>query len=354
MERRAILCGVIGLALCAGFPDAAWVDEAEDAGVDHISVYRNTGPGGLAGFPDVCRLRDGRLMVVFYMGYDHVSPPNELLPRGGGIHCCFSADEGRTWSEPGLVFNGPSDDRDPGIVQLESGRLLSTFFHSVEVNWRGTWITHSDDVGDTWSEPAKVTPEEYFASSPIRVLSTGRLVLPLYTLEGGIAHGAVMVSDDAGGSWDSVVDIDSAGQYLDAETDVIELRDGRLYAIQRGRDTDMHGSISNDRGRTWSRSEPTGFRGISPYLLRAHNGIVVMVYGQIGHEEPLGTVIRFSLDDCATWSEAVLVARPAGSHPTMVNLEDGSVLAVYYDQGRGRDIRARRFNVTESGIEWLR
>ena len=42
-----------------------------------------------------------------------------------------------------------------------------------------------------------------------------------------------------------------------------------------------------------------------------------------------------------------------GAYPSMVNLKDGSVLVVYYEEGEGSSIRAKRFHVTAKGIEWL-
>jgi hypothetical protein len=37
----------------------------------------------------------------------------------------------------------------------------------------------------------------------------------------------------------------------------------------------------------------------------------------------------------------------------MVNLKDGSVLIVYYEEGAGSSIRGKRFRATPSGIQWL-
>jgi len=37
----------------------------------------------------------------------------------------------------------------------------------------------------------------------------------------------------------------------------------------------------------------------------------------------------------------------------MVNLKDGTVLIVYYEEGADSSIRAKRFRATRSGIEWL-
>ena len=51
-------------------------------------------------FPDVCRLKNGDLLCVFYAGYNHISLPTDSLPNGGRICMVRSSDEGRTWSAP--------------------------------------------------------------------------------------------------------------------------------------------------------------------------------------------------------------------------------------------------------------
>src|SRR3990172_7658729 len=84
----------------------------------YVHVCTDAGAGAYEAFPDVCRLSDDRLMAVFYAGYGHVSLPNEQLPQGGRVSYCTSEDEGRTWSEAKVLYDGPDDDRDPSIVQL--------------------------------------------------------------------------------------------------------------------------------------------------------------------------------------------------------------------------------------------
>ena len=154
-------------------------------------------------FPDVCRLQDGRLMVVFYNSYGHLGFPNDQWPKGGRICYCTSGDEGHSWSKAQVLYDGPQDDRDPSIVQLKSGRLICNFF-SLRKGTKpdkpfvglGTWIVTSDDVGKTWSEPRKIYDDIWYCSSPIRELSDGRLILGLY--RGNPDAGAVGISDDGG------------------------------------------------------------------------------------------------------------------------------------------------------------
>lgn len=93
-----------------------------------VHVCTDAGAGGYEAFPDVCRLKDGRLMCVFYAGYGHVALPNESLPSGGRISYCISSDEGKTWGAAETLYDGPDDDRDPSIAQLQNGKLVCNFF----------------------------------------------------------------------------------------------------------------------------------------------------------------------------------------------------------------------------------
>lgn len=315
-----------------------------------VTVCDDGGAGRYEAFPDVCRLRDGRLMCVFYAGYGHISIPNAAWPQGGRISVCTSSDEGRTWSPAATLFDGPDDDRDPSIVQLRDGRLICNFFRlrkseqpGTEYDGLGSWMVVSEDQGKTWSAPQLLT-STYYCSSPIRELSTGRLVLGLYRESRETAQGAVIYSDDGGKSWSREVDIDDGGVRLDAETDLIELRDGTLYAAQRPQ---MSFSISKDRGATWSVSKPMGFAGHCPYFHRTVDNIILLA-----HRLPQ-TSLHYSLDECATWSSNVPIDDVIGAYPSMVNLRDGTVLVVYYEEGGNSNIRAKRLRADRQGLTWL-
>ena len=314
----------------------------------YVHVCEDAGAGGYEAFPDVSRLSDGRLMCVFYAGYGHIALPNEKLPRGGRISYCLSSDEGRTWSPAETLYDGPDDDRDPSIVQLKSGRILCNYFSLRSktgggYEGLGSWMVFSDDMGKTWSEPQQISKSHY-CSSPIRELSSGRLILGLYTEDGKKSQGSVAFSDDGGKTWQPEILIDNGGIQLDAETDIIELLDGTLYAAQRPQ---MSFATSKDRGETWTVSQPMGFPGHCPYFLRASDGVILLAF------RLPNTSLRFSRDDCKTWSDNVVIDEVIGAYPSMVNLLDGCVLVVYYEEGHGSSIRAKRFRVTAKGLEWL-
>jgi Neuraminidase (sialidase) len=360
-----IACFLVFAMACSPLVMAA--DSAADStSPDFVYVCRDAGAGGYQAFPDVCRLQDGRLMAIFYAGYGHIALPCPQLPKGGRISYCISTDEGHTWSKAETLFDGPDDDRDPSMVQLKDGRLLCNFFSlhrktdasqptsgvfTEPFTPAGTWLIESGDLGKTWSEARKIYDETWYCSSPIRVLSDGRLILGLY--RENPSAGAIGISDDNGKTWQSPIAIDNAGQPLDAETDVIELKDGRLWAAERSSRAPMCFATSADRGNTWSKSEPVDFVGHCPYLLRAEHDIILLGYRAYTSTGTGFTGLRYSLDECKTWSKPITVDNFLGAYPSMVNLKDGSVLIVYYEESDHSSIRAKRFKVTPEGVTWL-
>ena len=340
-----------------------------------VVICRDAGAGGYQAFPDVCRLQDGRLMCAFYASYHHIGLPQPKYPKGGRIAYCISTDEGHSWSKPETLYDGPDDDRDPSIVQLKNGQLLCSFF-TIHRNGAadkpcpdpfkeayagsGTWIVVSDSSGKSWSEARKVY-DTYYCSSPIRELSNGRLVMPLYAETEGpkpTAFGAIGISDDGGKTWSKPVDIDNAGVRLDAETDVLELADGRLWAAERSSGSPACFAISADHGNTWTKSQTLGFVAHCPYLLRAVSDPCIILMGYRGYQTLNGsgvgfTALRYSVDECKTWSKPITVDNYVGAYPSMVHLKDGSVLVVYYEEAGNSGIRAKRFRASRNGVEWL-
>jgi sialidase-1 len=132
--------------------------------------------------------------------------------------------------------------------------------------------------------------------------------------------------------------------HLDAETDVIQRRDGSLLAALRSSKVDLHFADSLDGGKTWGPVRSAGWKGHSPHFLRHSTGTIIL-----SHRLPK-TALHWSRDDGQTWQGPLQVDDVIGAYPSCVELRDGRVLCVYYEEGPGSGIRATRLLVGRDGV----
>jgi len=318
----------------------------------HQVISRGESAGTYQAFPDVCRLQSGDLLCVFYAGYGHVSLPRPDCPKGGRICYVRSPDEGRTWTTPRVLFDGPFDDRDPHIAQMRDGTLWCSFFtyrpQADRTVLCDTCLVASRDGGQTWAAEPQVVAPGWPSSAPVRELPDGARILGVYREEGATAYGGVIRSTDGGRTWSAPIPIGKgSGVRLDAETDFVLLKDRTLYAALRGDRVNMHFATSLDGGLTWSPVKDLGFAGHCPHFTRLSTGEILLA-----HRLPL-TALHFSRDEAKTWQGPCQIDDTPGAYPSTVELKDGTVLAVYYEEGTGSAVRARRFRLQGDTLEFL-
>ncbi len=90
---------------------------------------------------------------------------------------------------------------------------------------------------------------------------------------------------------------------------------------------------STDGGKTWTTTHKTPIYGYPPHLLQLKNGWLLVAYGV--RREPFGEHACLSKDGGKTWDvehEITLRTAPNSDlgYPSSVQLEDGSILTVYY------------------------
>jgi sialidase-1 len=368
MRHLFCLC-LLSPTLLLTLQSAARTQEAWDAAV----ICRGSDKDGSLSFPDICCMKNGDLSCVFYAGSGHGTPPTEKWPRCGRIMGIRSTDQGKTWSKPAVVVDTPDDDRDPSITCLKDGTLLLNWFAVApakaksEGGSRGRLLlSRSTDSGKTWSKPKsiEVKAEQPFAcSSPIRQLADGSLLLGLYCEGGKGTFGATIKSYDGGKTWKDFAPIgEKARLYLDAETDVVALKGGRLLAALRSSDTKgkgMYSSESSDGGKTWGPIKPLGFHAHCPYFLRHSSGVILLGVRLVRPTSKSGeqTALYGSADEAKTWKGPVQIDYPGGAYPSMVELPDHAVYCVFYDggdeKGQGSSIFGKPLRVSREGVTVL-
>ena len=358
------LIGIIVL-LCAAI--------ATSAETTNYTLVADHGPAGpYCAFPGVCRLPDGRLCCVYYNGVagGHVTWADQR-EKCGAVAYVTSADEGRTWSKPAMLLDTDRDDRDPNISVLKDGRVILAYFQLIAGTNRvlkgdGMYIA---EVGKNMevSTPRKLQ-HDAGGGGPLRDFGGGLLMLGSYHFD----QPYVIRSGDNGRTW-QVFAIPNGGKHLDAETDVIQLTDKSFYAVMRGAKCNGHYSTSTD-GKNWTVAKDIGFVLHCPELHRVELGGAETHAGEdrkdiskstdrpverrplnsailLTHRVP-ATAMHYSFDECKTWHGPVVVDTVGGAYPGFVTLKDGSVLIVYYEEGRESNIRCRRFTITKEGVQW--
>jgi hypothetical protein len=119
------------------------------------------------------------------------------------------------------------------------------------------------------------------------------------------------------------------------ECHAVECADGKLVILFRDCYGEHHirQSQSADGGVTWSQPHMTPIQGYPPHVIRLHNDWLLVVYGK--RWLPFGEFACISKDEGQTWeveSEIQLSSAPNEDlgYPASVQLEDNSILTVYY------------------------
>lgn len=326
------------------------------------------------GWPTVCRLKNGDILVVFSGDRDeHVCPY-------GKVQMVRSSDGGETWSVPDTIASTVLDDRDAGIVQMPDGEVIVTWFTStayrrpdifkVRPDFRrhdekidkqaakaafGNFLIHSRDNGKTWMKMEKLSNYAQTPHGPI-LLKDGSLLEIGRTGKGKVKDKlgrelpartiiTVSKSTDAGRTWtvlcpeipDENGENDKPAMFH--EPHVAELADGTLVGLVRyhGPDNCMRVTFSHDGGRTWSPMTKTPMVGYPPHLLVLPDGKLVNVYGRRLADPGFGEFACISDDDGRTWdtpNEIILAPSDNGDlgYPSSTLLADGSILTVYYQK----------------------
>jgi sialidase-1 len=225
----------------------------------------------------IIELKDGRFLVVWQrFGADG-------RDEGRNALCAMvSKDGGRTWGNfRVLTGTGPGfqNIQSNSLIRAKNGDIL-LLYRKVYEQEKGCpelsagFMARSSDEGETFGEPWMIwdrRPGAYPASSALRRLKSGRLLLPCqyeegrFTEEQSWSNGAKLHvrpawSDDDGETWTFYGSNISLPMRGAMEPSAAELADGRLIMVMRNQLGSLFKCYSADGGETWTKPQTTGLK----------------------------------------------------------------------------------------------
>ena len=342
-----ILAGTIALlAVEAGAAEKDLVEIRTVAKSSDVDYYA---------FPSVCRLANGDLLCVFYLGTGHISPD-------GHVAMVRSSDEGKTWTKPEIVVDTPEDDRDPSIMQTRTGRIIINFFvydgkgggdRSTRLSPR-VHYAYSDDGGKTFCKPKPLDVGWNWSATSDGVLELpdGTLLMPIYgRKEGDVKDRASLVfTMDNGETWSKrpvTIGYDGSGRIDFQEPALVLLPDGKIICSLRTTNVGFHAyqCESADGGKRWTKPVDTLLHGHAAGLLYHSSGVIFQAYRSWSEKGKIRGVAGVLTEPGKPWNPAkefdIMVVDGDSAYPSAVELADGSIFCVYY---------AREHRAIEAGV----
>ena len=270
----AIVCGIATFACSCTPPETPTPKpEPQKPAAERFEVFPLLNPSDIPyRIPALAAANDGTLIAI--ADYRHSGTDIGVTNYGRiDLHYRLSTDNGNTWSEIMPLIEGKGAESpdfmnvgygDPCIVaDRESSRVLVmscagnvSFHNGTRLNHQNIARFYSEDCGKTWSDPEDIAESIYsqFDSStygPVRSMfvASGRIMQSRITKVGDYyrLYCAVLVkdrsqkhmnyvlfSDDFGGSWKVLGNINEPAVYNTAdEPKVEELPDGTLLISSR-------------------------------------------------------------------------------------------------------------------------
>ena len=386
-------------------------------GYDHNRPDPFPGLGDFIGWVGgVERLANGDLLFILSAGYWHVSfatpivlsdnlvesykksglDLNHEAPTGGRIMACRSTDNGKTWSKPVTVYDGPLDCRPSASFVTNKGTVI------VMVNMQASWygfpeappghqklntrqlVVRSTDHGHTWDKPQPLNSSgTYYTRGRSRCLQLpdGGILWMSYDMNKGsdLLDGTIHRSDDDGRTWrvisvirrrkpdgdrfdvaDLVVSGDADAflnlgkpeddKWLNTdEGDLGRLSNNRLVLVVR---PDGGTLVSDDDGVNWQQIGKVGPEYVyAPSFVVLADDTLVLTAGGSG-----GQCVYFSTDGGSTWSDPLRIDPAVYGYGRLTLLEDETILLAYVQRHAApqRCMMLRfRVNTARNSVELL-
>ena len=294
--------------------------------------------------------------------FNQIMPVVELshgeLLKVEGTACRTSSDDGKTWSPPRKIYDGPrpgipsEEEASTQVLKTRSGALVMVYMDMSTYKWKwdslkneaapdsrlDVWAIRSLDEGQTWIDRQKILDGYCGALIGLIQTTSGQIVAPMQTFfERQTDATVTSVSADDGRTWQqgNLIDLGGRGDHDGGfEATVAQLSNGRLLMLIRTNLDHFWEAYSEDQGRYWREIRPSRIDASSSpgHLVRLASGRLALAWNRLCAEGK-GVVRRaavglaetpaswqreelslaFSPDDARTWSKPVVIVRQPGA-----------------------------------------
>lgn len=307
-------------------------------------------------WPNITRLNDGTLIATIFNKPSHGR-------MEGDLECWASTDGGRFWVKRGVpaphhsmtnrmnVAAGLAGNGDMVVVasgwSLKESGKNDGFFNLVSII--PAWVSRSKDGGKTWLINEKAFPvsepgfTHYIPFGDILKANDGSLRVLAYNQSNDKTINTVSMfsSTDDGRTWkwySRISDAQDATAFSKGhnETAFFHTGNGTWIAAARrwkeGQAMDLFSS--EDDGKTWKMVGPLTESNQHPgHIARLKNGDLLLTFGNRKAGQN-GVAVKISKDNGRTWGEQQLLFGDLASgdcgYPASTQLDDGSIMTVYY------------------------
>ena len=329
------------------------------------------------GWPSIARLPDKTLaMVASGHRLGHICSFGKAV-------MCYSRDEGRSWGEQIIIIDTLLDDRDAGICVFGDGTVIITSFNNTAAEQRNylTWRGKDDmcfSIVNDYIEIIEKMPEteKKHLGSTFRLSKDGGYVFGEIKHSPVTApHGPVVMNDGnllyvgkdhhirgetnpikcyklyPDGNMEYLCSIEDVqpetgnNEWLNCEPHAVVLPDGKIitHIRMQCKNDDfftVYQAESSDGGKSFTVPHPIGLaHGSPPHLLLHSSGVLISSYGY--RREPFGQRVMLSKDGGETWDTDYILRDDGNNddlgYPATVELNDRSLLTVYYQAEKNRD-----------------
>lgn len=290
-----------------------------------------TGPYRSAHAPAMLEADNGDLLCAWFAGSWEGNADISII-------CARLPYGSDRWEEPVRVSHDPErSEQNPSLFSGPDGKIWVIYTAQMDRqeekdNMQFTAVIRrqkSADYGRTWSEPELLFGRPgSFCRQPIQVLENGRWIFGNWLCtdsELGLAGDPTVfqISDDQGESWKVAEVPKSSGR---VHANVIELGGGRLRAFLRSRAADfIYRSDSFDYGDSWTVPVPTELpnNNSSISACRLKSGRIALAYNPTSVTNPVQGIaawpglrcpvaVALSEDEGITWPLIRVIERGEG------------------------------------------